>query len=426
MGITLDEIYGFDGKVASFAISNEFVKGLSKMSYQFGKSLTPFCFYANKVQKEFGVTDLATFSGFTDPNMFVDTEIANYRKDRYKNSGIIVNCDDENSRKFLMYDYLMSISACYCEVPKYVTKDGLSQHTYDKFICTRNPQIMAAWMGTSASEMQAKYSHRIKLSQVEYGDREIRFVKLVNSGKGNTISVPRNSYNTDKFTCVPLFMLYAFIQGIKSVISENIVKFTFMKDNDTLREMPVTTSEDILRQYYSDNIYISSMLSGIDIETVQQGGIMLPSKISRGYIKVPEVGSSVYDATGVRSLNVARIVKAEIVNEVDRTFINVDLSSVVANFNNCIEYILEHSQEKMVDIYRAMLGTEAKDGLTPLTMATEVSKFCDTKNMILSTTFQRQLHLFLVQHPEWFPLYTGTPVAQVTSSKNFGVEMMDF
>ena len=81
---------------------------------------------------------------------------------------------------------------------------------------------------------------------------------------------------------IPLFMLYAYIQGLKSVFNDNIVKFTFQKDNGTLREMPVTISEDILRDYYSDNIYISTMLSGIDIETMQQGGLLLPSKIGRG------------------------------------------------------------------------------------------------------------------------------------------------
>lgn len=55
-----------------------------------------------------------------------------------------------------------------------------------------------------------------------------------------------------------------------------------------------------------------------------------------------------------------------------------------------------------------------------------MSDFCRTRITILSTTFQRQLHLFMLQHPEWLPLYTGTPAQNITSSKNYGVAQMDF
>lgn len=423
---TLDSVYSLNEKVASFAISNEFVTNLSKLCYQMGKNLTPFCFYADEVQKQWGVTDMATYGGFVNPSIRIDEEIANYRADVFKQIGIIIDTSNEDNRKLLFYDYLMSISACYIEVPKYVTKGGMAQHTFDKCLVTKNPSIMGAWMGCSPSEMQAKYSARISAKQLEYSDNNIRYVKLMSSGKGNTITLPRNASNIKDMKCIPLFMLYAYIQGLKTVFSSNIVKFTFEKDNGTLREMPVTISEDILRDYYSDNIYISTMLSGIDIETMQQGGLMLPSKISRGYIKLPEVGASVYDGTGVRSLNVARILRAEIVQDVDRTFIHVDLSSTLENFNNGIEYALKNFEDKIPDIYRGVLGKEPPEGVPILSLATEMATFCSDRVMILSTTFQRQLHLFMVKNPQWFPLYTGKPSGSIVSSQNFGVAQMDF
>lgn len=426
MSHTLESVYTLNEKVASFAISNEFVKSLSKLCYQMGKNLTPFCFYADEVQKQWGVSDMTSFGGFINPEVTVDTEIADYRSKVYKELGIIIDTSKEENKKMMFYDYLLSISACYVEIPKYVTKNGLAQSTFDKCLCTKNPTIMAAWMGCQPVEMQAKYSSKISARQVEYTDNTLRYVKLMNSGKGNTITVPRNASKTEKMKCIPLFMLYAYIQGLKSVFKDNIVKFTFEKDNGTLREMPVTISEDILRDYYTDNIYVSTMLSGIDIETMQQGGLMLPSKISRGYIKVPEVGSSIYDGTGVRSLNVARILKAEIIPEVDRTFINVDLSSALDNFNNGVEYALKNFQEKIPEMYQGVVGKEPNPDANYLSLATEMSTFCSDRVMILSTTFQRQLHLFMVQHPEWFPLYTGKPSGKIVSSQNFGVAQMDF
>ena len=59
---------------------------------------------------------------------------------------------------------------------------------------------------------------------------------------------------------------------------------------------------------------------------------MLASKMHRGYIKIPELGSSIYDDTGVRSLNVARLLSIKQVESVSREFIHVDLNSVVSNF----------------------------------------------------------------------------------------------
>ena len=128
----------------------------------------------------------------------------------------------------------------------------------------------------------------------------------------------------------------------------------------------------------------------------------------------------------MRSLNIARILRAEIVSDVDKTFIDVDLSSTLDNFNNGIEYALKTFEDKIPDIYKGVTGKEPDVNATHLTLATEMATFCSDRVMILSTTFQRQLHLFMVQHPEWFPYYTGKPSGKIVSSQNFGVAQMDF
>ena len=424
----MSEFYGLNYSVKSFAVANDFVVNTNKACYALGQQLLPFCLYANEDQKKYGVLDFATFQAFLNPQISLIDEIVEYRHQAFKDTGINVDIRDEVKKKLLFYDYLMTISICYVEIPKYVTKDGMPMATYDKFLCTRNPAIMGAWMGADPSEMQAKYSSRITSRQVEFNINELRCVKLNHTNKGNSITVPRTAYSVEKMTCIPMYMLYAFVEGFKPLIQNGIVKFSYLKDNGTIRELATTLNEDILKDYYDDNIFINTMLSGIDINTVQQGGMTLSSKMNRGYIKVPELGASVYDGTGVRSLNIARLLKAEKIDSVDRTFLKVDLNSVPTNFNNGIDYIVKTMPDSLKDCYKALVGEEfdeTKCSSIPV-MAETCKSYVAGRSAFLSTSYHRDLHVFMVSHPEWFPLYTGKPAQQITSSANFGVTPLDF
>lgn len=424
----MSDFYGLNYSVKSFAVANDFVVNTNKACYALGQQLLPFCLYANEDQKEYGVLDFATFQAFLNPQISLIDEIAEYRHEAFKETGINVDIRDDIKKKLLFYDYLMTISICYVEIPKYTTKDGMAMSTFDKFLCTRNPAIMGAWMGTDQSEMQAKYSSRITSRQVEFNVNELRCVKLNHTNKGNSITVPRTAYNVEKMTCIPMYMLYAFVEGFKPLIQNGIVKFSYLKDNGTVRELATTLSEDILRDYYDDNIFINTILSGVDINTVQQGGMTLSSKMNRGYIKVPELGASVYDGTGVRSLNIARLLKAEKIDSVDRTFLKVDLNSVPTNFNNGIDYIVKTMPDSLKDCYKALVGEEFDESKCSSisVMAETCKEYVAGRSAFLSTSYHRDLHVFMVSHPEWFPLYTGKPAQQITSSTNFGVTPLDF
>lgn len=421
----MDRVYGLDFPIKSFAIANDFVININKVCYALGQQLRPFCLYATDKQKEYKVIDFSVFDGITGSDKKLIDEVVEYRRGIFESFGIHVDINDEDKVKLLFFDYLMSISICYVEVPRYTTRDGMSMQSYDKFFCTKNPSIMATWMGDTPNVMQAKYSPRIQARQVEFNANELRFVKLNHSSKGNSITVPRNATNVSKIKCIPLFMLYAFTEGAKTVMSNNIVEFTFLKDNGTIREIATTLNQDILMDYYHDTAFVNTMLQGVDINSVEQGGMRLSSHASRGYIKVPELGSSIYDDTGVRSLNIARLLSAKVVSEVDRTFINVDLNSAVQNFKNSIDYVLKNNPDQLINVYREVTGEEPTTTQPPILLR-EMYEFVDGRSVLLSTTFHRSLHLFLVSHPEWFPLYTGKPAQKVTSSANFGVEQMDF
>ena len=425
---SLDEVYSLNYDVKSFAVSNRFVTDTNKACYQLGKNLVPFCIFGNEEQKSRGIMDFAEFTAFVDSSKSLIDEICSYRYDVYKDFGISVDLSDINKKKLLFFDYLLSISACYIEIPKYVTKNGMHLKTFDKYLCTKNPAIMATWMGSTTNEMQVKYSSRITSRQVEFNINETRFVRLNHTKKGNSITVPRNASSIENMRCIPLYMLYAFTEGFKTVINEKIVKFEYLKDNGTIRELDTTLNETILMDYYKDNIFVSTMLQGVDINSVKQGGMYLSSHINRGYIKVPELGASKYDETGVRSLNIARILSLKVIPEVDRSFINVDLKSVLYNFDNALDYIATKDSSCLKDIYKALTDENIEGDTSSILMA--IKQYASDRCSLLSTTFQRMLHTFMIKNPLWFPLYTGerdeSQVSLSNNSTSIGVEEAEY
>lgn len=418
--------YSMDCSIKSFAVANEWSATLNKICYKLGKQLKPFSLLSDEYQEKYGVLDLAKCGGLIDQTMPMIDEVAKVRNEEYN---IIKKSElNDKDKRALFIHYLMATSICYCEVEKWKTTNGVASKTYDKFLCTRNPAIMGAWMGMSPAEMQAKYSRRIQVDTADLNEGVLRYVKLLSSAKGNSISVPRTFASYENMRCVPLFMLYAWITGAKDVMQNNIVKFTFLKDNHTERELCTTLSEDIIRKYYKDNLFISTMLSGVDIDSNQQGGMNLSSKVHRGYIKLPELGSSIYDSTGTRSLNLARILKAEVVDEIDTTFINVSLSSVVENFKNHIDYVAQNQHTSLAEIYNKLSATEKFTGEeSSASIVNALYSYVDENEMLLSTSYQRQLHLFMISNPQWFTMYTGQPTKGVSAStENFGVAQFDF
>lgn len=422
--------YDLDGGIKSFAVDNEFTRTLNKVSYKLGKDLVPFCILGDEYQKKHNLADLAEFGGFEDSSKTLIDDVYTVRKEVLQSSGIGLSEDDNLSalKKTIFFQYLMTVSICYVEVEKWKTTNGVSQPTYNKFLCTRNPALMGAWMGMDRAEMQAKYSAKIKATSHELMGGRLRFVKLNQSAKGNSITVPRIEYTTEKMRCVPLFMLYAFTEGFKTRLLNGIVEFTFLKDNHTERKMCSTLSEDIMSKFYNDSAFVRTALSGIDINTVKQGGMILSSKANRGYIKLPELGSSIYDSTGTRSLNIARILACKEIkeDEVDTSYINVSLDCVVTNFQDSLEYCGRKNPDALVDIYKEIMEEDAPKDSQVATLINDMVERVISNETLLSTEYRRYLHTFMVSNPQWFPLYTGIPSSREETSMNFGVQQMDF
>lgn len=427
----LEQVYGLSHPVKSFAIENEFTKTMNKGCYMMGTTLQPFAFGCSKLQQEWGVVDLADFAGFYDSNSTLYDELVEYRRDIYSPTfGTLMETDEINVALF--FDYLLSVSACYIEFPKYQNKGGTVEKKYVKGLYTRNPSIMAAWTGASPMEMQAKYGTRISQTASNFAECQVKAVKLMSNSSGNYVQAVREPLVCSQMTCMPLFMQYAFMCGIWTKMEEGIVKFTYLKDNDMARELTTTVNFNILMDYYDDNSFIEHMLNGVDAFSTNQGGMQLSSKQGRGYMKVPELGCSKYDKSGVRALNISRVLGAEMVESVPRTFINVDLDMVVENFKMHIDNLLLNSPDTVLEVAKALLGDEYNDGDSAIVVAGKLRDYVTTNETILTTTYRRSLHMFMISNPQWFNNYTGTPVSYSAKSdevQSYGissVEHMDF
>ena len=110
-------------------------------------------------------------------------------------------------------------------------------------------------------------------------------------------------------------------------------------------------------------------------------------------------------------------------DDIDTTFINVSLSSVVANFKNHIDSLVVKMPTALSELYNKLTATETyTGGESSASIVESLYKYVDDNEMILSTSFQRQLHLFMVENPQWFTTYTAHLVKGVsTSTQNFGV-----
>lgn len=422
-----EEIYGLTGDIASLAVKNQFSLNLNKACYALGQQLKPFCFFADKKRKQYGVLDFCSpqFTGLAGESSLYN-EIAEFRTEQLKRDYVTLGTQTEETKKALFFDYLLAECVCYVEVPKYTKKDGRPTPAFDKFFATKNPRLMALWINEDINLVTRKYAHRCKTTAVELMNNELRIAKLNKGTKGTSITIPRNSLDASKITVTPLFCMNALINGFYEALSNSILEFTFMKDNGTERVLASTISKEIMYDYYNDHDFVSRALYGVDIFSEKVGGMTLGSKLGRGYIKVPELGSSRYDSTGTRSVNIARLLKMQKLEEVSREFIDVDLSSVQLAFENGLNVLTVKHPEHLVQL-AGIVGTEdLSGGETDVQLSQIIKRTVDTNCTILSTTYLRELHRIMTKHPEMFPLYTGKPLDIVSETGDVGIETMPF
>ena len=340
-----------------------------------------------------------------------DTIVDDVAKYRWDKLGFNYDKSYWKERNFLLFlDYILSCCLCYVEVYEDGSASGKKSNSVEKFYATRNRFIAGSVAGISNDET-AKYVNYLTPILADYRMSSLRVLKLNRQKKGFKITQPRSAINFNKAVKItPLFFISAFIQGIVPIMKTNIVKFKYIKDNGQERELITTLSKDIFTKYYGET-YADDIVSKFEL------------KIDRGYLKVPELGCSKYDETGLRALNLSRITDFEIVDSFDSSYIDVDFNSIIPTFKATIEAI--RSEEVMGMIYQTLMN-ENPEGKTLYELRSEIVVYIDGRFAIGTTTFQKELHNYMLKYKMVFKGYNGKPnqlAFNISDNFNLGLEM---
>jgi len=301
---------------------------------------------------------------------------------------------DFNKIKYTLFvDYLLASCVCYVEE---FTATGVN-----KFFATRNIALASY---ASGSQLDQKYKHDLETSLSDYKQGNTRILKLTSLRDGSfKVVKPRNFFNvSNNVKVTPLFFMTIFLDKLQHILENNIVKFTYVKDNLIEREFVTTLSKDILMRYY-DVDYVQKLINGVEVV------------INRGYVKLPELGISKYDETGVRSLNISRITSMCVVDDIDSRFINVDFSNILTSFRDSIEQIRD--MRVLAFIFEELSG-QVLSVKTVIEARNFILSYVDSQNTIFTTTFLRKLHIFMISLHDLFGDYDGLQ-KQYTGKKSF-------
>ena len=145
-------------------------------------------------------------------------------------------------------------------------------------------------------------------------------------------------------------------------------------------------------------------------------------KMDRGYLRVPELGCSKYDDSGLRALNINRITSLETVDSFDSSYIEVDFNTIITTFKATVEAI--RNVQAVGIIYQTLMGENPGDK-DIITLRSEIMTYVDGRFAIGTTTFQKELHNYMLKYNMVFKGYNGKPnklSLEMPNNFNLGLE----
>lgn len=306
--------------------------------------------------------------------------------------------------RMLLENYL-----CYVEFPRYQYKDGVKIRRMQKYLLTTNPNIAEEFMGY----MDEKWISHLEVPETE--EFEVNYLRFEVTRDGTPKVVkPRTKLSlADKdFRILPWPVLRAEIDYIVKTSRDTPLRVMFEKDDGTERTLDTSLNDELLKEVY-----------GIDYNTHRLCEEGAYTNVTRGYIRMPELGSSKYDETMARSINLARVIKTSTSFLIDLRFTEVDLGGVTSEFEGfCLEN-REHKNWSM-DVYLRMKEAQILKPLASAPSSLDLINMVDQMSAVLSTTFNRQLAGFMLDNQDLFPGYDGSPRDRFTGS-TFGDSDID-
>lgn len=392
------QVYGLNTQnlLDSIAVDNLFIRQLYNLTIESAKNLKVVSFIMRDRAQNRGevqqrgisaadksvidICKLTPLLGVYGSRTLLD-EVAHYRAD----SMGFLQQDPHFAKahaEMLMADYLLSACLCYVEV--------FSGSRVDKFLATRN-RFIAGAVANMAPEDTTKFISYLQSTPTNYHLKQVKVLKLTANKKGFRVTQSSSYLDFNRNVVVtPVFFMLHFVDGIMEILRHHIVKFRYIKDNLTERELVSTTNPEILLRYY-------------DQEFVQKVMANIGTMYIRGYIKIPELGISKYDHTGVRSLDLSRITSVELVDSFDTRFIDVDFNIILPTFK---ETVSRMNNPLLTLVYEDLVGKPPQTR-NILELRNALTAYVEGQVAIGTTTALRHLHLYMMQRPQVFTTYNG-------------------
>lgn len=342
--------------------------------------------------------------------------VGSFISEYYENSGYRTS----------IYKYLLRNFLCYYEAP-IVYKDRYTQNfknSFSKYLITSNIHVVAAWLCISEEKAQMLYGNRLEGVDEDNECDLFPYVKLyVTKDHERKVTRPRKDIDLgiSGTRIIPVYALKTGVDVLYSKLLEDTYDITFCKDSGQKRIINTTFNVDKIKEIYGKNAdYISNA-----VDAWYDGEFLQNSAIERGYIRVFEMGASKYD-NPLRSINYARILgykKAE----PDLAYVEIDLSSVLNTFKDCINLADKLDIDEVVESLELFnVGTSRKMGAIPIKSRQNLEDWAENQYTLLSTVFLRQLALFMIGNPQWFDNYTGEPKSVSSSAMLDDLDVADF
>lgn len=320
----------------------------------------------------------------------------------------------EGSYRTSIYKYLLMHFLCYVEVPtsSFKTDTGTFKNTFNKMLITSSVDVMAQWLGVSVDELHQKYVDRVFDINMDDGEDFLPYVKLTETREGvRKITVPRLDIDVSvKGTrVVPLFMLKSGVDTLFSKMKNDVIKISFLKDGGQVRDIFTTVDFSKIREVYGEGSFLDDAISDSF-----NGDFLENKSLTKGYIKIPEYGGSRYDGS-TRSVSYSRIVSISYDETPDLSFINIDLSTVLEGFTDGV-LSNPSKAEEIVDMLE-VFGFNTDDWKNTVESRKKyeckntpsIIQWGEENTLLYSTVFLRELCLFMLSNPQWFPNFTGEP-----------------
>lgn len=355
-------------------------------------------------------------------------DLMSVKNNQGKSLGSFVSCAfSESMYRVAIYKYLLHDYLCYVEIPIVKREKDLNgfKNSYNKLIVTSNINVVAEWMGISVEEAQLIYGSRLSTVDVNDDSTSYPYLKLYETKEGERkITRPRSDMDLYQsgMRLVPVFALKAGVDLLYKKLQTGCYDVTFFKDGGQERVINTTFNiEKILSLYEGHEDFVKR-----EIPTIYEGDFQNNPTFTRGYIRVFELGSSVYD-TPTRSINYARITSIEEA-EPNMSYVGIDLDSVMQEFEDRLYKIKNLDVDEFVMMLEEFdVGTTRTVGSKgePITSVHQIDTWAKSQHLLLSTVFLRQLALFMIGNPQWFNGYTGKPYV-TTNNDNLGESPIDF